>query len=143
VIVLKAFKYKFCPTDEQAEQLARTFGCSRYVYNQALDYRSKAWRQEKKSLGYHDTALKLTEWKKEPEKAFLSEVSSVVLQQSLRNLETAFTNFFESRNCVRLVDIYWMNCRYQFVSGAVQLVVGAMTETSMRRKISNWQVNTC
>lgn len=44
-----------------------------------------------------DTALKLTEWKKEPEKAFLSEVSSVVLQQSLRNLDTAFTNFFEKR----------------------------------------------
>jgi putative transposase len=97
VIVQKAFKYKFFPTDEQAEQLARTFGCSRYVYNQALDYRSKAWQQEKKSLGYHDTALKLTEWKKKPEKAFLSEVSSVVLQQSLRNLDTAFTNFFEKR----------------------------------------------
>ncbi len=40
---------------------------------------------------------KLTEWKKEPEKAFLSEVSSVVLQQSLRNLDTAFTNFFAKR----------------------------------------------
>jgi putative transposase len=97
VIVQKAFKYRFFPTDEQAAHLARTFGCARYVYNQALEYRSKAWQQEKKSLGYHDTALKLTEWKKEPEKAFLFEVSSVVLQQSLRNLDTAFTNFFEKR----------------------------------------------
>jgi len=41
--------------------------------------------------------LKLTQWKKEPEKTFLSEVSSVVLQQSLLNLDTAFTNFFEKR----------------------------------------------
>jgi len=97
VIVQKAFKYRFFPTDEQAAQLARTFGCARYVYNQALDYRSKAWQQEKKPIGYHDTALKLTEWKKEPDKAFLSEVSSVVLQQSLRNLDMAFTNFFEKR----------------------------------------------
>jgi putative transposase len=97
VIVQKAFKCRFFPTDEQAAQLARTFGCSRYVYNQALEYRSKSWQQEKKSIGYHDTASKLTEWKKEPEKAFLSEVSSVVLQQSLRNLDTAFTNFFEKR----------------------------------------------
>jgi putative transposase len=97
VIVQKAFKYRFFPTDEQAAQLANTFGCARYVYNQALEFRSTAWQLEKKSIGYHTTAAKLTEWKKEPEKAFLSEVSSVVLQQSLRNLDTAFTNFFEKR----------------------------------------------
>jgi len=97
VIVQKAFKYRFFPSDEQTVQLARTFGCARYVYNQALEYRSKSWQQEKKSIGYHETASKLTEWKKETEKAFLSEVSSVVLQQSLLNLDTAFTNFYEKR----------------------------------------------
>jgi len=97
VIVEKAFKYRFFPTDEQAAQLARTFGCARYVYNQALELRTTAWQQEKKSIGYHESAARLTEWKKEPDRAFLSEVSSVVLQQSLRNLDTAFTNFFEKR----------------------------------------------
>jgi putative transposase len=97
VIVQKAFKYRFFPSDEQSAQLGRTFGCARYIYNQALEYRSKSWLQEKKSVSYHETAFKLTEWKKEPEKAFLSEVSSVVLQQSLLNLDTAFTNFFEKR----------------------------------------------
>jgi putative transposase len=97
VIVQKAFKYRFFTTDEQAEQLAQTFGCARYVYNQALELRTKAWQQEKKSLGYHETAAQLTQWKQEPDRAFLSEVSSVVLQQSLRNLDKAFTNFFEKR----------------------------------------------
>src|SRR5215475_2467906 len=97
MIVQKAFKYRFFPSDEQAAQLARTFGCARYVYNQALEFRGKSWQQENKSVGYHETASKLTEWKKEPEKAFLSEVSSVVLQQSLQNLDAAFTNFFEKR----------------------------------------------
>src|SRR5215475_1026919 len=97
VIVQKAFKYRFFPTDEQAAQLAKTFGCARYVYNQALEYRTAAWQQEKKSVGYRLTATKLTQWKKEPEKAFLSEVSAVVLQQALLNLDTAFTNFFEKR----------------------------------------------
>src|SRR5215475_3255959 len=97
VIVQKAFKYRFFPTDEQAAQLAQTFGCARYVYNLALEFRTTSWQQEKKSVGYHQTASKLTEWKKEPDRAFLSEVSSVVLQQSLRNLDTAFTNFFEKR----------------------------------------------
>jgi putative transposase len=97
VIVQKAFKYRFFPTDEQTAQLAKTFGCARYIYNQALEYRSSAWQQEKKSVGYQLTAAKLTQWKKEPEKAFLSEVSAVVLQQALLNLDTAFTNFFEKR----------------------------------------------
>jgi putative transposase len=83
MIVQKAFKYRFFPTDEQAAQLAETFGCASYVYNQALELRARVWRQEKKSVGYHETAGKLTEWKKEPEEAFLSEVSSVVSQQSL------------------------------------------------------------
>jgi len=97
VIAQKAFKYRFFPTDEQAAQLAQTFGCARYVYNLALEFRTTSWQQEKKSVGYHQTASKLTEWKKEPDRAFLSEVSSVVLQQSLRNLDTAFANFFEKR----------------------------------------------
>ncbi len=98
MVVQKAFKYRFFTTVDQAAQLAKTFGCARYVYNRALDFRTSAWRQEKKSVDYHITSAKLTEWKKEPEKAFLSEVSSVVLQQSLRNLDTAFSNFFEKRS---------------------------------------------
>jgi putative transposase len=97
VIAQKAFKHRFFPTNQQAAQLAHTFGCARYVYNQALEFRTTAWLQEKKSVGYHESAAKLTEWKKEPERAFLSEVSSVVLQQSLRNLDSAFTNFFQKR----------------------------------------------
>lgn len=53
----------------QVSQIAKTFGCARYVYNQALEYHTSSWRQEKKSVGYHLTAAKLTEWKREPEKA--------------------------------------------------------------------------
>jgi transposase len=50
VIVQKAFKYRFFPTDGLAARLTRTFGCARYVYNRALKFRSTAWCQEKKSL---------------------------------------------------------------------------------------------
>jgi len=42
VLVQKAFKYRFFPSDSQAEQIRRTFGCARFVYNQALDFRSNA-----------------------------------------------------------------------------------------------------
>lgn len=62
-----------------------------------LQERTKAWQQDKKSLNYHATASLLTQLKKQPETLFLNEVSSVVLQQSLRNLDTAFRNFFANR----------------------------------------------
>jgi putative transposase len=97
VKVQKAFRYRFFPTEAQKQQLAQTFGCVRFVYNRMLDVRTQAWQQNKKSLNYHATATMLTQLKKQPETAFLNEVSSVVLQQSLRNLDTAFRNFFEKR----------------------------------------------
>ena len=95
--VQKAYKYRFFPTEAQKQQLARTFGCIRFVYNRMLEARTKEWQQNKKSLNYHATAEMLTQLKKQPETVFLSEVSSVVLQQSLRNLDTAFRNFFAGR----------------------------------------------
>lgn len=95
--ISKAFKYRFFPTEGQKQQLAQTFGCARFVYNRMLDARTKAWHQDHKSLNYHETATMLTHLKKQTETSFLNEVSSVVLQQSLRNLDTAFRNFFASR----------------------------------------------
>jgi putative transposase len=97
MIVQKAYKYRFYPSNTQARQLAQTFGSARFVWNLGLELRSKSYEQEQKSISYTQTAAALTQWKKEPEKAFLKEVSSVVLQQSLRNLETAFQNFFSKR----------------------------------------------
>src|SRR5262245_23902417 len=97
MIVQKAYKYRFFPTDSQMKQLARTFGSARFVWNQGLELRSKTYEETKQSLSYAHTTAALTQWKKESEKAFLNEVSSVVLQQSLRNLATAFQNFFEKR----------------------------------------------
>ena len=98
VIVQQAFKDRFFPTDAQAAQLAKTFGCARSVSNRALEFRATAWRQEKNSIGSPLTSANLTDWKKEPENAFLSEGSSVTLQPSLRHLEVAFPNFFEQRS---------------------------------------------
>ena len=95
--ISKAFKYRFFPTQGQKQQLAHTFGCARFVYNRMLDARTKAWHQDHKSLHYHATATLLTQLKTQTETAFLNEVSSVVLQQSLRNLDTAFRNFFAKR----------------------------------------------
>ncbi|MFF4731640.1 RNA-guided endonuclease InsQ/TnpB family protein [Streptomyces mirabilis] len=94
--VKRAFKYRFYPTDAQAAELSRTFGCVRKVYNMALAARTEAWvRQER--VSYHQTSAMLTAWKKTEELAYLNEVSSVPLQQTLRHLQTAFTHFFGRR----------------------------------------------
>src|SRR5712691_5069488 len=93
----KAYQYRVYPTDEQANILARTFGCCRYVYNWALRARTDAFFQRGDRLYYNQVAVLLTDLKKQEETAWLSEVSSVPLQQSLRHLDTAFRNFFEGR----------------------------------------------
>ena len=93
----RAFKYRFYPTDTQAAELSRTFGCVRLVYNRALAERTTAWYQRQERVNYNATSAMLTEWKKEDDLAFLNEVSSVPLQQGLRHLQTAFRNFFDKR----------------------------------------------
>ncbi|MFG1823579.1 RNA-guided endonuclease InsQ/TnpB family protein [Microbispora bryophytorum] len=95
--VKRAFKYRFYPTDEQAAELSRTFGCVRLVYNKALEERTQAWYGEQRRVSYVQSSAALTEWKKTEELAFLTEVSSVPLQQTLRHLQTAFGNFFAKR----------------------------------------------
>ncbi|MEU2737791.1 RNA-guided endonuclease TnpB family protein [Streptomyces sp. NPDC007095] len=96
--VKRAFKYRFYPNDAQAAQLTRTFGCVRKVYNLALQARTTAWFTEHRRINYVQTSALLTDWKKTEEYAFLTEVSSVPLQQTLRHLQGAFTNFFERRS---------------------------------------------
>ncbi|RVU22801.1 transposase [Streptomyces antnestii] len=94
--VKRAFKYRFYPTDAQAAELSRTFGCVRKVYNLALVARTEAWARQER-VNYNATSAMLTAWKRTEELAFLNDVSSVPLQQTLRHLQTAFTNFFAKR----------------------------------------------
>jgi putative transposase len=96
-MTLKAFSYRFYLTPEQESLLRRTLGCTRLVYNRALAARTEAWYQDQKRVGYAETSSMLTEWKKTEELDFLSEVSCVPLQQCLRHLQTAYTNFFDGR----------------------------------------------
>jgi putative transposase len=93
----KAFKYRFYPTPEQETLLRRTIGCTRLVYNRALSERTQAWYERQERVGYVETSAMLTDWKKEDDLQFLNEVSSVPLQQGLRHLQGAFSNFFAGR----------------------------------------------
>ncbi|WP_059249202.1 RNA-guided endonuclease InsQ/TnpB family protein [Escherichia albertii] len=93
----RAYKYRFYPTPEQTELLARTFGCVRFVYNSLLRWRTDAYYARHERVGYAQASAKLTALKKEPEFAWLNDVSCVPLQQSLRHQQTAFANFFAGR----------------------------------------------
>jgi putative transposase len=93
-VVKRSYRYRFYPTAQQADLLNRTFGSVRYVYNRALAERSRAWTQEQRRVTYVDTAKMLTGWKQEPDTVWLGEVSNVALQQGLRHLQGAFTNFW-------------------------------------------------
>ena len=93
----RAYQYRYYPTDEQQQVLARTFGCVRYVYNWGLRKKTDAYYQQSERLSYAHLSCALTDLKKQDETAWLNEVSSVPLQQTLRHLDRAFLNFFEGR----------------------------------------------
>lgn len=93
----KAHSYRFYPTREQDNLLRRTLGCVPLVYNKALHERIQGWYERQERIGYNETSSMLTAWKQEEELAFLNEVSCVPLQQGLRHLQKAFTNFFDGR----------------------------------------------
>ena len=90
------YNFRLYPTPGQRASLARAFGCARVVYNDALRARETA-RAE--GLPFPKTGdlskLLITQAKQAPERAWLGEVSAVVLQQSLRDLDTAYRNFFD------------------------------------------------
>lgn len=90
----RAYRFRFYPTPEQESLLRRTVGCCRKVYNLALDARSRAWTSERRNVTYVQTSAMLTAWKKTGEYSYLNEVSCVPLQQALRHLQAAFSNFF-------------------------------------------------
>lgn len=90
------YSFRLYPTTGQRAALARAFGCARVVYNDGLRARETA---RAAGLSFPKTGdlskLLITEAKKTPERAWLGDVSAVVLQQSLRDLDTAYRNFFD------------------------------------------------
>ena len=92
-VVKRAYKYRFYPNKTQKKMLAQTFGCVRFVYNCGLQDRKTAYEKTGKGIGYNETSKRLKKLKLEKE--WLSDVSSVTLQQSLRHLDRAYSNFFK------------------------------------------------
>ena len=91
--MVKGVKFRAYPNKEQQNLINRTLGCSRMIYNKGLSMRNIAYAAGDK-IGYNQTSSMLTELKKQEDYAFLKEVDSIALQQSLRDLDRGFKNFF-------------------------------------------------
>ena len=93
----RAYKYRLNPTPEQIVFFNKSFGCCRFVYNYMLGKRIEAYQRDKTKIGWVELAKMLTELKKEDGKEWLSEVSNECLQQSIRNMDSAFVKFFREK----------------------------------------------
>ena len=98
VSVKKGFEYRIYPSQEQALLLARTFGCSRWVFNFFLRLCIDTYEKTGKSPSIYECMRMLTQLKKQEDTAWLAEADSTALQQSLRDLGKAFENFYRRRN---------------------------------------------
>jgi putative transposase len=93
--MLKSYKYKIKPNKDQKVLLNKHFGSIRFAYNYFLNERQKEYETNKNTINYYDNAKSLTELKKIEEYSWLNEINSQSLQDSLKNLETAYKNFFK------------------------------------------------
>ena len=90
----RGFKYRIYPNESQRDQIARTFGCCRFVYNRALDVKKTAYSETGKSIAANDLIKMIPAWKRDPETSWLAQADSMALQQSIRDLDRAYKNFF-------------------------------------------------
>lgn len=89
-----AYKFRLYPNREQENLILRTFGCCRFVFNHYLALRKEAYEQTGETLNYYACAKDMTGLKQQEETLWLREVDATALQSSLRDLDTAYQNFF-------------------------------------------------
>jgi putative transposase len=95
--LLKTYEYRIYPNREQEEQIAKHIGCSRWIYNYALEKKMKAWKEDKKNLKRFDIQADLPKLKKSEDTKWLKEVNSQSLQASLEHLDRAYRHFFKTK----------------------------------------------
>lgn len=105
------YRYRIYPTYEQVKSLSKLFGCTRVVWNDALAFCQSTWKEGIKYPGSSELMKQFimllfrdegfapknsTQAKADPSRCWLSEVSNIPLQQSIRDLDVAFRNFWNS-----------------------------------------------
>ena len=99
MLIRRGFKFELRPNGMQIQLMMQFCGCARYVYNRTLSLEKSLYKKDSKhSFKYSEAANRLPGWKKK--NPFLKKCHSQVLQQSLKDLDRAYTNFFEKRGNV-------------------------------------------
>src|SRR5574341_276605 len=98
MLIRKAYRFRLYPTAAQQAQLARQFGCVRWVFNHFLARRQEVYDATGKGLSYEESAAELVALKREAGLEWLREPHSQTLQQSLKDLDTAYQRFFDKQN---------------------------------------------
>lgn len=94
---LQAYKFQLRPNGEHARQMSCFAGCCRFVWNKALALQKARYERGEKKLGYAGLCTRLTQWRNSPETVWLADAPVHPLQQSLKDLERAYANFFAKR----------------------------------------------
>lgn len=94
--ILKAYKFRIYPTQEQQNSLSVQFGHSRFVYNRFIDNRKTTFLTTGKGVSFYDFKRQVTAMKQQPAFAWLKEADSQVLQASLEDADRAYQNFFRN-----------------------------------------------
>lgn len=95
-MMIKVYKFKVYPNKKQEELIQKTFGCVRYIYNYYLDKGIKNYQDSKKFISFAENSRDLTILKQENK--WLQEVDKWSLQNSLKNLDSAYVRFFNGQN---------------------------------------------
>ena len=143
-----AYKFRLYPNREQEEQIQRTFGCCRFVYNYYLDKRKTVYKNEKTTMGYTACSKDMTALKKELK--WLNEADATALQTSIRNLDSAYQNFFKGIKEQRKVGYpqfkkkkegrksytsRMTTCNIKVLDGAVQLPKLGKVKSKISKKV--------
>ena len=94
---LQAYQFKLCPRGPQSQEMRQIAGSCRFVYNKGLALQKDSYETEGKKLSYAALCKELTAWRHHEETAFLAQAPTHPLQQSLRDLDRAYANFFAGR----------------------------------------------
>ena len=96
--MLKAYKFRLYPNESQKQFFNQCIGNARFVYNHCLGLRKDLWKNEQKTISLKELSKHITDLKKYQEYEWLKKSDSIALQQSLRDLDSAFQRFFKKQS---------------------------------------------
>lgn len=95
--MFKAYKFRLYPNEEQKQFINQNIGNARFIYNHCLAMKKDLWKNEQKTISIKELSKHITDLKKYQEYEWLKLSDSIALQQSLRDLDTAFQRFFKKK----------------------------------------------